>query len=86
MEYNKLVPEYLEVQNEIEAKGNLAEVYARYSNRLANKNSKEEEQLILGMTSLLKSMIIVDYMKQQGYVRDWGDDWSRWEQKNDIYK
>ena len=83
--HERIVSELTRALKEVEQRKNLAEVYARYSNRLAVESdcgeNEEEYKFLLEIVSLLKSKIVREYMKQNGYFVNSNDDWKRWEKE-----
>lgn len=83
--HERIVRELTKALKEVEQRENLAEVYARYSNRLAVESdcgrSEEEHEVLLEIVSHLKSKIVSDFMKQNGYFVNSNDDWKRWEKE-----
>lgn len=83
--HERIVRELTKALREVEQRDNLAEVYARYSNRLAAESdcgeSEEEHEFLLELMSHLKSKIVSDFMKQNGYFSNSNDELKRWEKE-----
>ena len=62
---------------------NLAEVYARYENKLLEEadcgNDKEEYEFLIEITEFLRWCIVQKYMEQKGWIPSPSDEWNRWE-------
>ena len=62
---------------------NLAEVYARYENKLLEEadcgNDQEEYEFLVEITEFLRGAIVQKYMEQKGWIPSPSDEWNRWE-------
>lgn len=72
-----------DVKNEVDNGGNLAEIYAEYSNRFATYGGDDEEEyeILQEIEVYLRKRIVDEFMKQNSYSRNEEDFRKRWEKK-----
>lgn len=78
---DRVLKEIESVSREIERRDCLAEMFARYSNRLrveCDGDDWEEVEFLKEVTRYLECMIIGRYMRDNGYFRDGRDTFDRW--------
>ena len=79
--HKRITEEVACITDEWARRDNLAEIYARYDNRLrvvVDGDCDEEYDFLCAIDRYLTSLVVRHYMKENGYVTNWDDDYHRW--------